>query len=76
MSLVMTHTENVEQICIQYASKVLKSGCALDNYLTSEQLSQYEFHSTQDTRDLLAGVLFVQKAEGSLLQIDISSQIL
>ena len=41
-----------------------------------EQLSNYEFHSTEDTRDLLAGVLFVQKAEGNLLQVDTSSQIL
>ena len=30
----------------------------------------------KDTTDLLAGMLFVEKAEGSLMQVDISSQIL
>ena len=69
-SQVMTHPENVDQIWNQYASKALW-------ILTSlEHLSNYEFHCTQDTRDLLAGMLFDQKAEENLLQVDISSQIL
>ena len=34
------------------------------------------FAGTQDKRDLLAWMLFVQKAEGNFLQVDTSSQIL
>ena len=44
--------------------------------MTLEQLSNYEFNSTQDNRNLLAGMLSVQKAEGNLLQVDNSSQML
>ena len=44
------------------------AGCALDNHLILEQLNNYEFHCTQDKRDLLAVMLFVEKAEGHLLQ--------
>ena len=74
MSQVMTQNENVDQIWIQYATKVLKS--ALWIITSLEQLSNYEFHCAQDTIDLLAGMLFVQNAEGNLLQVDTSSQIL
>ena len=35
-------------------------------------MSDDEFQCTQDKRDLLAGMLSVQKAEGSFLQVDIS----
>ena len=55
--------------------KELKSGCALKNHLTLEQMSNYEFHCTWDKRDILAGMLFSQKGEGNLLQVDTSSQI-
>ena len=34
----------------------------VDGHLTVEQLSNNEFHCTQDKRDLLAGVLHLQKA--------------
>ena len=69
MPQVMTQAENIDQIWSQYAQKVLKSGCALRNHLTLEQLSNNEFHCSQHKRDLLAGMLFVQKAEGNLLQV-------
>ena len=64
------------QAMSQVRIQVLKSGCALDGHLTLEQLSNHEFICTQDKRDLLAGMLFVQTAEGNLLQVDTSSQIL
>ena len=70
----MTQPENVDQIWSQFASKVLKSGCARDVHVTLEQLSNYEFQCTQDQRDLRAGMLYLQK--GHLLQDDTSSQIL
>ena len=47
----------------QYASKVLKSTCALDGHLTLEQLSDYEFNCTHHKRNLIAGMLHLQKAE-------------
>ena len=66
---------NVDQIRNQYAPDVLKSGCALSDHLTLEQLSNYEFIFTQDQKNLLAGMLFSLKAERDLLQVDTSSQI-
>ena len=54
MSQVMTQTESVDQIWSQYASNIWKSGCALDNHLTLEQLNNYEF--------------FVHKTRGIFLQ--------
>ena len=73
----MTQTQSVHQMWTQCASKVLKSGCVLDNHLTLKQLSNYEFNCTQDKRNLLAGMLRGQKkTEGNLLQVDTSSQIL
>ena len=50
--------------------------CVLDNHLTLEHLSNNEFVCTQGKRDLPAGVLFDQQAEGYFLQVDTSSQIL
>ena len=55
MSQVMTQPETVDQMWSQYASNVLKSGCALDGHLTLEELSIYEFQCTQDKRDLYVG---------------------
>ena len=54
----------------------MKSGCALDGHLTLEQLTNYEFQCTQDKRNLLAGMLHLQKADRNFLQVDTSSQIL
>ena len=76
MSQVITQTESVHQTWCQYASNVLKLCCVLDNHLTFEQLNNYEFNCTQDKRTLLAGMLYLQKAEGNLLQVDNPSQIL
>ena len=76
MSQVMTQPENVDQIWSQYVSEVLTSGCAPDGHLTLEPLSNYDVQCTQDKRDLLAWMLYLQKAEGNLLQVDTSSQIL
>ena len=73
--VMMTQPENVDQLWSQYASKVWNSGCALDVHFTSENLINQEFLCTDDKRDLLAGMLFVQKAEGNLLQVNTSSQI-
>ena len=42
--------------------KTRKDMQLVDGHLTVEQLSNYEFHCTQDKRDLLAGVLHLQKA--------------
>ena len=55
MSQVMTQHENVDQKWSENASKVSKSGCALDGHLALEQLRNCEFLCTQDKRDLLAG---------------------
>ena len=76
MSQVMTQTESVDQICCEDASKVLKYSCVLDSHLTLELLSNCEFNCAQGKRDLLAGMLFLQKAEGNFLQVDTSSPIL
>ena len=76
MSQVTTQAESVDQIRNQYAPNVLKSGCALSDHLTLEQLSNHEFIFTQDHRNLLAGMLFSLKAERDLLHVDTSSQIL
>ena len=76
MSQVRTQTEKVDQMWGEYALKVLKSVCILDGHLTLEQLSNYEFHCTQDKRDLLAGMLHLQKEKGNLLQVDTSARIL
>ena len=54
MSQVMTQHESVDQIWSENASKVSKSGCALDGHLALEQLRNCEFLCTQDKRDLLA----------------------
>ena len=67
-----TQTESVDQMCVQYATKVLKSCGVLDNHLTSEQLSNHELNCTQDKRYLLAGMLFAQITEENLLQVDAS----
>ena len=72
MSQVMTHAECVEQMWDQYATKVLKSSCVLDNRLSLEQWSNQKFTYTQDKRDLLAGMPFAINAEGNLLPIDTS----
>ena len=76
MSQVMTHTECADLMCEQHVSKVLKPGSVLDNHLTLEQLSNHEFNCTQDNNNFLAGMLFALKAEGNLLQVDTSTQIL
>ena len=76
MSQVTTQAESVDQIRNQYAPNVLKSGCALSDHLTLEQLRNHEFIFTQDHRNLLAGMLFSLKAERDLLHVDTSSQIL
>ena len=47
-------------------SKALKSSCALENHLTLEQSSNCELNCTQD-KDLLARMVFLQKAEGNLV---------
>ena len=52
---VMTQIGNVDQKWSENASKVSKSGCALDGPLALEQLHYCEFLCTQDKRDLLAG---------------------
>ena len=70
ISQVMTHTDCVDEMWSQFASEVFKSGCVLDNHLTLEQLGNYEFNCTQNRRNLLVGMLFAQKAEGNLLQVD------
>ena len=64
---VTTQTEDVDQMCVQYATKVLKSCGVLDNHLTLEQLSNHELNCTQDKRYLLAGMLFAQKNGGEPL---------
>ena len=74
MSQVTTQAENVDQMSDQDSSKVLNAGCTLGDQVTMEQLSNHEFKCTQDQRDF-AGMLFEQKAEGELLQVDTSSQI-
>ena len=74
-SQAMAQPEKVDQTRSQYASKVMKSGCALDGHLALEQLSSYQFQCTQDKRNLLARMLHLQKAEGNPLQVDTSSQI-
>ena len=43
----MTQTEKVDQMWGEYASKVLKSVCILDNHLTLEHLSNHEFTCAQ-----------------------------
>ena len=75
MSQVMTQSESVDWMWSQYATKVLKSGCALGSHLVLERFTSCEFHCTQDKRDLLAGMLFWTKAEGNLSQIGISCEI-
>ena len=72
MFQVTTQTESVDQMCVQYATKVLKSCGVLDNHLTFQQLSNHELNCTQDKRYLLAGMLFAQKTEENLLQVDAS----
>ena len=67
MSQVMTQPETVDQIWSQYASNVLKSGCALDGHLTLEELSIYEFQCTQDKRDLRAGDVASTESGGKLI---------
>ena len=57
----MTQPENVDQTWSQYASNVLESVCALDVHLIWEQLSNLVFQCTQDKRDLVAGMLYLQK---------------
>ena len=52
MSQVMAHAECVDQMWDQYASKVLKSGCILDNRLSLEQWSNQKFTCTQDKREI------------------------
>ena len=76
MSQAMTQPKNVEQKWSQYASKVLQSGCALGSHVTLEQLSNCEFTCTQDKSNLFAGMLSLQKAEGNILKVDTSSQML
>ena len=43
MSQTMTQTEKVDQMWSEYASKVLKTRCILDNHLTLEHSSNHEF---------------------------------
>ena len=74
MSQVMTQPKNVDQMLSQYAWKVLKPSCALDGHLTLGQLSNGEFHCTQDKRDLFERMLFVQRAECTIQNFT-SSQI-
>ena len=50
--------------------------CVLDNHVTLEHLSNIEFFCTQGKRDLRAGILFNQEAEGDFLQVDTSSLVL
>ena len=58
MTLLETLCPDMESI----RTKVLISGCVLDDRLTLEQLSNNEFRCTRDKRDLPAGMLFVQKS--------------
>ena len=69
MSRVITRPKNVDQKRNQYAPKVLKSSCSLDNHLTLEQLSNNECRCNPDERRSPAGMLFVQRATGNLLQV-------
>ena len=61
ISKSLIQPENVDQMWSHFASKVSGPGCALQ---------------TEDKRNLFAGMLYLQKAEGNLLQVDTSSQIL
>ena len=47
MSQTMTQAECVDQMWCEYASKVLKSGCILDNHLTWEHLSNHQLTCAQ-----------------------------
>ena len=76
MAQMMTKAECNDKMWDQYSSKVFQSGRILGDIVTSEQLSNHEFRSTQDKRDFLAGVLFAVSAEGNILQIESSFQIL
>ena len=63
MSPMMTQARYVDQMWDQDSAKVLKSDCILGDIVTFEQLTSHEFAGTQDTRELLAGMLSAVNAE-------------
>ena len=76
MAQMMTKAECNDKMWDQYSSKVFQSGRIRGDIVTSEQLSNHKFTSTQDERDFPAGVLSTMNAEGNILQIESSFQIL
>ena len=60
---------------IKTHQKYCNAGCILGDHVSMEELSNHELKCRQDERDL-AGMLFEQKAQRELLQVDTSAQIL